>query len=243
MKSLIALPVVMVAAVAPAMAQEAAPKVVFYGWGSPDDPSIIRQVRPIDIDSWVSAADYPAAALAAGRSGDVRVIVNVGADGTVATCEARPIGAVDVAFGAKACEIIRKRGRFLYAIDTVGKARPGIVELSLRFALPRSGGMNAWGPAPPTPASLNTSPRLLDSSVMVLPFKSKLFINRSPSVVLDIDTTGRVTQCRINTSSGTDAGDAKLCKVMRAARFEPARTRDGVAVERTYFGVTFQVES
>ena len=88
-----------------------------------------------------------------------------------------------------------------------------------------------------------TPPRLLDPSLLVLPVDKKIFVNAAPATALDIDATGRVTRCRIRDTSGSDIGDAKLCKLMMRARFEPSRNADGFAINREYFTVTFKAQS
>lgn len=242
MKSLIALPIVAAAAV-PATAQQAAPVVLLYPMRGPTNPEIIRPVTPVGkVATWVSAADYPPRALSMGYPGDVIVTVQVNADGSIAACAAESlVGSVDMAFGQKACEVIRARGHFLYAIDADGKARGGTIRMLMHFAVPRNGSSGALPPAPPAPGAFNSPPRLLDPTMLNLPANPKLYVNREPAVRVDIDATGHVTRCHVYSTAGTDAGDVEICKRMIDARFEPSRTSAGVSVPQEGFLVQLKV--
>jgi protein TonB len=52
---------------------------------------------------------------------------------------------------------------------------------------------------------------------------------------LDIDARGRVTDCTIVTSSGSESLDSATCRIMKArARFRPAADQSGRAVASTF---------
>ncbi len=53
-------------------------------------------------------------------------------------------------------------------------------------------------------------------------------------VAVSVDASGQATDCRIETSSGSDALDQASCRGMQRGRFEPARDAKGRAVAGTY---------
>jgi protein TonB len=50
-------------------------------------------------------------------------------------------------------------------------------------------------------------------------------------MILNVDQDGRVTDCRVATSSGYDDLDAASCKIARRARYDPARDAQGKRVQ------------
>ncbi|MBN8809431.1 MAG: energy transducer TonB [Sphingomonas sp.] len=62
--------------------------------------------------------------------------------------------------------------------------------------------------------------------------------NRQGRVVaaLQIDATGQITSCKIQTSSGTESLDAKACAIlMERGRFNPATDKRGRAIASVYY--------
>jgi protein TonB len=83
----------------------------------------------------ISAADYPASALAMRAEGRVWFILTIGINGRVADC------AITASSGSRAldsatCRLVRARGRFTPAIDTNGMPAVGMIEDALEWRLP-----------------------------------------------------------------------------------------------------------
>lgn len=70
-------------------------------------------------------------------------------------------------------------------------------------------------------------------------------ISGTTRVLLDVSSTGRVTACRVERSSGAAALDAATCRVMKSrGRFLPRRDADGNPVEaQVAFGMTWQIRN
>jgi protein TonB len=62
-------------------------------------------------------------------------------------------------------------------------------------------------------------------------------LSGTASFTLEIDASGRVSDCRITGSTGHDVLDGATCRLLeRRARFNPARTGDGAKVTGSYSG-------
>lgn len=200
------------------------------------DEDMIRPALPVDSQAWtVSAADYPVEFLADRMNAHLYVDVSVGPDGQVTDCvvtdaraarSGQPFVAAPEAFARNACNAIREHGRFRHAIDSDGTARAGVVPLIMVFR-ENSVPPPPAPPAPPAPGQVAISAKPRDLVVLRLAPDPTKFTISDPSVWLDIDAKGRVTRCRVARSTGTDAGDAAMCRQMMAARFEPGRDRAG----------------
>lgn len=83
-----------------------------------------RAPQPRNPASWLSDADYPAAALWAGAQGLVRYVLEVDATGKVVRCGIAESSGSSLLDSAT-CALLRRRGRFFPALDAEGNAVPG----------------------------------------------------------------------------------------------------------------------
>lgn len=200
------------------------------------DEDMIRPALPIGSQEWtVSAADYPVEFLQDRMNAYLYVDVSVGPDGRVTDCvvtdaraarSGQPFTPAPEAFARNACSAIREHGRFRHAIDSDGNASAGVVPLIVAFR-ENSVPPPPAPPAPPAPGQVVIAAKPRDSAVLRLSPDPVKFTISDPSVWLDIDAKGRVTRCRVARSTGTDAGDAAMCRQMMEARFEAGRDFNG----------------
>ncbi|MFS2112012.1 hypothetical protein ACCC88_20135 [Sphingomonas sp. Sphisp140] len=116
------------------------PMIFFYLEPAEGDPALLRGALPQEIVSWASAADYPAAALAAGERGEARAAVRVDASGAMVDCVPDPS---PTPFAGVICPVLKRSARFRYALDRSGRPVADRIALRLRFE-PRQ-----LPPAPP----------------------------------------------------------------------------------------------
>jgi TonB family protein len=201
------------------------PVVTLFTISDLDDPAMIRVARPVEgYEAWLTPADFPADAFDPARTWYVPLSIKVAADGSVSDCVPLEPNARN---SARACEVIRARGRFVHALDAEGRAQSGSRAMGAVFELRQPGKPVLASPAPPPMGYQNTKPVIRDAALLQLAADAQRFVEPAPSVWLDINAKGRVTRCRINTSTGTDAGDAEVCKRMAKAKFDPARDPQG----------------
>lgn len=200
------------------------------------DPEMIRRSSlGDDTRDWTTPADYPAAARAEKRAGEVLVDVSVTAGDKVSDCRsASPDAPADMQ--AAACAIVRARGKFRHALAADGTAQPGTLRLHVYFYFSEGG----YGPAPmmttpfpPPPGSTRAEP--VDSSQFQLRDLPAGATKQHVGVSLDISAKGEVTRCRIEDFSGADAVDAAICRQLSRARFNPARDASRAAVAEKHF--------
>lgn len=79
--------------------------------------------------------DYPAAALRAGAQGRVAFSLDVGPDGRVFGCTITR-SSESAVLDSATCSIMRRRGRFIPAIDSSGNPAPGTVSQEIEWTLP-----------------------------------------------------------------------------------------------------------
>ena len=192
------------------------------------DPEATRSAEPLgELRDWLSAAAFPASAFARDTQAVLYIHVAVDPAGRVASCEADPMMRdADPALAARTCALIRQRGRFRHAIDADGRPVASTLRLSAWFAPPRPGGYAGPPPAPPAPPSAGWGtqrPVPRDPAALVLPADRAQFAGDTGRVVVDVDAKGRATRCQLLVGGGSDAGDAAVCRRLRATRFEPAR--------------------
>jgi hypothetical protein len=211
------------------------PLVMAYLSRTTHDEAMIRPAMPIDIHDWkLGTADYPAELLGDRMTAHLHIDVSVGSDGRIADCVVTDARASRLSerfapapefFARNACNAIREHGRFSHALDADGVARAGVVPIYMIF----SAGAVPSPPSPPPPppglAANAAKPR--DLTVLRLSPDPAMFTITDPSVWFDIDAKGRVTRCRVARSTGTDAGDATMCRQMFEGRFKPGRDRGG----------------
>ncbi len=201
------------------------PVVTLFTISDLDDPAMIRAAKPVEgYETWLTPADFPADAFDPIRTWYVPLSIKVAADGSVSDCI--PIDPVRQG-GARACEVIRERGRFVHALDAEGRPQSGSRAMGAVFELRQPGKPVLASPAPPPMGYQNTKPVIRDAALLQLAADPQKFIETAPGVWLDINAKGRVTRCRIRISTGTDAGDAEVCKRMTKAKFDPARDPQG----------------
>lgn len=89
----------------------------------------------IEPATWITADDYPPAAIRAGEQGAVATIITVSPDGRVSDCR------IDVSSGSalldeRTCAILRERGRFRPARDAVGRSTVATLARRIVWAIP-----------------------------------------------------------------------------------------------------------
>ena len=216
------------------------PAVTIYALDDYDDVTLIRPARPgAGYEDWLTVADLPAEAFNPERYSYFRVRLVVGADDSVTDCQ--PIKEAPVDIVARVCEAVRTRGRFVHAVDTSGAATSGTHTFGIVLQVLSPGDWAGLPPAPPPSGWRNTKPVIRDLKLLLLPADRQKFTELAPSLWADIDVKGCVTRCRIRFTTGTDAGDAELCRRMAKARFDPARDPEGKKVAMPGFYVTFSV--
>lgn len=203
-----------------------------------DDPEMIRPARPVGaFRTWLEAADFAPQTFDPQTGQGVLIDVEINPDDTVASCVPQS-ALVDLA--EHSCRIIRERGRFLHALDFAGKAQSGRILMSVSFSVFRPGQWRGPPPAPPSAGYRNADPVIRTAELLKLPAEPQIFTAPHPTAWLGINDKGRVTQCRIRTSTGTDTGDAALCRQIARARFEPARNPQGKRVSAQSHFVQFE---
>lgn len=86
----------------------------------PPAPNLSRDLAPAgNHGGWVTAEDYPAAALRAGAEGVAAISVLVGIDGRVAACDVTASSG-NAALDAATCRTYSRRARFRAALDAAG---------------------------------------------------------------------------------------------------------------------------
>lgn len=213
------------------------PTITLYALDNYDDPAIIRPVRAeASYREWLTPADLPADAFDPARLHYYRIRLVVGADARLTDCQ--PLEA-PAEIAARACAAFRARGRFVHAVDTSGAARGGTLVMGFALQVREAGDWAGLPPAPMMAGWRNTLPVIRDAALLRLPADPQKFTASEPALWADVDAKGRVTRCRIRISTGTDAGDAELCRRMAKARFDPARDPQGNKVAAPGFHVKF----
>jgi len=204
------------------------PSITIYALDSNDDPAVIRPARAVSgYEEWLKPADLPAEAFDPARLRYYRIRLVVGVDDSLTDCQ--PIDA-PAEIAARACEAFRARGQFLHALDASGAAVSGAHVFGIVLQVLEPGDWGGLPPAPMLSGYRNTKPVIRDATLLQLPADRQKFIVPEPSLWADINAKGRVTRCRIRTSTGTDAGDAEMCRRMAKAKFDPARDPQGKKV-------------
>jgi hypothetical protein len=220
------------------------PEILLLESGDYGDAAMIRRSAARDgFRGWVLPADYPQAARREGREAQIFFDVAVGADDRITGCTVQMVQGNGDDFAERACEIVRQRGQFRHALDAEGRARPGIVTMVMTFTLRQPQQPSyAPGPAPGMGPRLQRPAGPARPNALTLRGPPTIFVSEAPTAWLDIDARGRVTRCRIRSSTATDEGDASLCRHVARTRFLPAVGLDGepVATESYYARFTVQ---
>jgi hypothetical protein len=220
------------------------PEILLLEAGDYGDAAMIRRSAAHDgFREWVVPGDYPRAALREGRSAQVLFDVAVGADDRIAGCTVQLVQGDGDDFGLRACEIVRQRGRFRHALGADGRAYAGVVPMVMTFTMrqPQQASY-APGPAPSMGAAFRRPAAPEQPDALTLRGSASVFLNDAPTAWLDVDQSGRVTRCRIRSSTGTDEGDVALCRGASEASFLPALGRDGEPVAMQSYYAAFTVE-
>ncbi len=206
-------------------------------------PSIIRTPQPSkDFESWLAPEDVPDDFFDARRPWYADAALEITADGSIGQCSLTVSIELDESAKQRVCDLLIDRAHFLYAIDRSGEARANPLQLSIGFFRVPPERSFEPGPPPPIFASQRISKATpVDESVLRLPRDPLRFVEASPSARLEVSKRGRVENCRIVQSSGTDAGDVEICERLRQARFNPATTADGKRVTARTF-VRFETQ-
>jgi TonB family protein len=203
------------------------------------EPGFYRRIEIGPNERLLQNGFYPAPAFAARRTGLVVLSIAVDAAGRITGCRVTvPSGAASL--DAHACPHLRRTARFYPALDETGARRGGTVTARLNYLLT----LERYAPAfMPAPTGLPSPPRpvtQLTSELAGIPVGTPLPDGIS-SVVgwLGVDAQGRVAACTLFLATWVDRLDRQICDgLRRAARFEPARDREGRAVAGTHlFGL------
>lgn len=108
------------------------------------------QAARTDPSAWVTAADYPAAALRADEQGIVSFRLDVSPEGRVTGCTITASSGSSV-LDSTTCRLMVRRARFDPAKDESGRAVPSTFQSRLRWALPPKP-----PPGPPAPGMVVT---------------------------------------------------------------------------------------
>ena len=192
----------------------------------------IRAAVPLTgYEQWPTAADYPAEALAERRTSTEVIELTISREGEVTGCRSILYGKQGRAFTAAACAIAW-RGDYTHAIDRAGTPQMGSLMLWVSFDLDYPGHppARAAGLIRPTEWVPPHPPAPRDPGALVLHGADPaIFPNRAPVASLTITARGKAVICRIVESSGTDAGDAAVCRHLTGLPFTPARDEKGRA--------------
>lgn len=102
----------------------------------PPTPSrIVTPLRPLNPGSWVTNDDYPAAAIRAEQSGTVGFQLTVTETGVVTACDVIASSGSAI-LDATSCSLMRRRAKFLPALDAEGHGVPAIWRNRFRWELP-----------------------------------------------------------------------------------------------------------
>ena len=233
----------------PGWADEAAldRTVKVYTGNTVDTPGIIRGAKAVGADGWATTADFPIDI----ASQELRVSAGVGlsldAAGKVLSCKQSYIGSSKpdhrnlTDWTSAACAIVARDGVFTYAIDASGKPAPSEYFMTIEFEMKKPGARPYMAPPSPPPASAFYQRRAKPKKDLSLKLRDPAITNATPRMLIDINTKGRVSRCRIWTGTGSDASDAAVCRYLTKQKFPPAIGRDGVVTEEKYFRVDLPV--
>lgn len=187
-------------------------------------PAPVPAVRArVNLASYFTADDYPAAALRAEAQGSVFFRLGIGPNGRASDCTVTSSSG-SAALDQAACRILRSRVRATPARDAQGNAVADTLSSAIHFSLPDEQPEEAPIPVPATRAV----PRaLLRSYVSARDYPRgarAAGVEGIAYVWLLVGTDGRVRACRLAQTSGSAALDAATCRLLASrARYAPAR--------------------
>jgi len=169
--------------------------------------------RAIHAEDWLTDADYPIAALTAGRSGRVVVGLTVSPEGRPMRCETvRSSGWAQL--DERACTVLMKRARFGPAHDEGGAPVASMVMRQVTWAVSQPVAM-----AVPADLLLSVKGMPKDSTA------------RAVAVRQVIGADGKIESCAIDTSSNVPSLDRVACaQAVEIAKEGPARDAGGAPV-------------
>jgi TonB family protein len=186
-------------------------------WVLPDDPATRALAN---LASYISDADYPAAAIRAGEQGTVRFRLWIGTNGLVSDCRIEASSG-SAALDEATCRIMRARARFTPAHDANGNAVEDTISSRIRWVLP-------------PPEILDLTPYISSADY---PFEA---IRRRESgrveVQLDVSSGGRVTRCVVTRPSGSALLDSHSCDLIRSRAEFSVEDQHGRSVGGVVYG-------
>lgn len=214
------------------------PTVILRTVSDLDDMEKIRAARPLAMETWLKSDDFPPEAFEAGKMRGLNLKLLVDATGAATGCANY---GPETDLSKRACARLIERARFVHAIDAKGTPQPSERVMSVTFLIVSPTTYTGLSPAPMPMGYRNTKPVLRDAAVLRIAADPKKFIEPAPSLSVNVSAKGRVTRCRIINSTGTDAGDAEICRRMAMAKFDPARDPQGNKVPAEGHYLVFKV--
>lgn len=176
-------------------------------------------IRADSIDSWVTPADYPRAALRAEEQGYVGYRLEIAPDGKPSRCEVMLSSGSQI-LDQVTCPLLLQRARFRAIKDSEGQPTAGVFRSILPWTVPTS--LAATKLRRPSDIDLDLSVNALPSEV-----KGPAIVN----VQAMVDASGHVTACTPDWGDGLAALGKIACQQI-SAQWHPAPGHDanGVAV-------------
>jgi periplasmic protein TonB len=196
----------------------------------PPPPAFPRAVSPKNnIGQWVTINDYPARALQMEEEGTTGFRLEVGKDGRVIDCTIIASSG-SAALDAAACKNVTRRAHFSPALDDDGQPTIGYYSNRVRWRIPSEPsyaqqiGFDTSGPQ----AVLGAYIEIAESDYPLIALEKGM--RGQAVVVLTVSASGSVTDCKVNTGSGSEVLDSKSCELASKWTFLPARNNAGEPV-------------
>ena len=190
------------------------------------------QQRETSISAWITTDDFPPNWAEAKNDGGVTVHFTVTPDGRASNCTVQYANGLK-RLGARVCELVEERARYIPAYTVGGSPTGGEDQLEVSW---KAGklivGDTDFGGAIPS-----TEPRTWMADA---PLPTALFrpgpANLDMSLVIQIRSDGRIGDCHVTAPEPSDASEKSdangICKSLkRHARFHPPIGRDGRPLE------------
>ncbi len=198
----------------------------------------MRMAAPLgNFWTWLKSEDYPPESVAAMENSRAELRLEIAADGSVAGCSRNIISGPE-RVTAKACDLIRSRGKFRHALDLSGQ--PMAQSVTLRASYWVQATMVYPVVAPPAPwqetgwrgeretdsnwakgrAFNGIQPRILADWAAFRPKDKVIPKQAEVGVLLTVDTQGQPLSCDVKDSSGHAALDDATCAALRNAKWE-----------------------
>jgi len=175
-------------------------------WVLPYDPATRALAN---LASYISDADYPAAAIRAGEQGTVRFRLWIGPNGLVSDCRIEASSG-SASLDEATCRIMRARARFTPAHDANGKAVEDTIASRIRWVLPAATDVDLSG--------------FITSDDYPADARSRREAGRI-EVELTLTADGHVSRCRVTHDNGSASLAAQTCELVRArVQFEGRET-------------------